>query len=138
PTVRDLLIDLDPHRRDWPAGIWSGLFAPFALTMPGVRVVEIDACEEAGEEWRQLRVVVPASRVAPASAYVYSFNSTGLLLRYDRASMSTYAADHRSFDGLVMATRHRFIPINSNGRACRASVLTSIDVLDIQVDYHGY
>jgi hypothetical protein len=139
-TLRDVLIELDPRvsRRDY--GEWNGLMAPFVLTAPGVHIEEIDAWEEAGEQWRRLKAVFHESMVAHRAEHVYSFNSAGLLRRYDSHSKAcvasaAYAADHRVFGGLTIAARHRVLPSDADGRTRRQPVLMTIDVLDVQVEY---
>ncbi len=122
-------------------GLWNYLTAPFVLTMPGVHTEEIEPWEEAREEWRRLKAVFPEGFVTHAPEQVYSFNSAGLLRRHDYhakvggvAASANYAADHKQFGGLVIATRRRIVPTDPDGRSRREPVFMTIDVLDVQVD----
>jgi hypothetical protein len=139
--LRDVLIELDPHVLPANDGKWNCLIAPFVLTTPGVDIEEIAGWEEAGEEWRRLKAVLPEGFVRHTTEHVYSFNRAGLLRRYDChsktsgvATSATYAAEHRSFDGLMMAARHRTVPRDSDGRTRGQPVLMMIDVLHVQVE----
>lgn len=160
-VVRHARIELDPHAphlvfhedtaREYHdaleasrSSLWNCLAAPFVLTMPGVHTEEIDVWEEAGEEWRRLKAVFPEDLVTDAPEQVYAFNNAGLLRRHDchaqiggLAVSASYAADHKQFDGLVIATRRRIVPSDSDGRSRRTPVLMTIDVLGVQVDYLG-
>lgn len=122
--------------------LWNDLTTPFVLAMPGVRTEEIEAWEEAGEHWRRLRAVFPDGFVTQAPEQVCFFNGAGLLRRYDypaRAlgvpATATYAADHKEFGGLVIATRRRAVPSDSDGRSRREPLFMTLDVLGAQVDY---
>ena len=111
------------------------------LTMPGVRTEEIEPWEEVGERWRRLKAVFPAGLVTHAPEQVYSFNGAGLLRRFDyqtnvqrTPANVNYAADHREFGGLVIATRRRMVPSDPDGRSGREPVLMTIDVLVVRVN----
>jgi len=47
--------------------MWTYLTQPFSLTLPGFRMTELDPWEEAGQDWRRLRVDCRAAwpRIAP-------------------------------------------------------------------------
>lgn len=102
---------------------------------PGFRVDEIDPWEEAGEQWRRLKVVFPKNIVAHAPEQFYSINRDGLLRRFDyRPKLEgvpakvNYAADHERFGELVTPTRRRMLPGESDGRSRSEPVLMSIEV----------
>jgi hypothetical protein len=121
--------------------LWNYFTAPFTLAMPGVHTEEIEPWEEAGEKWRRLKAVFPEGFVGHSPEQIYSFNSAGLLRRFDYQpklggvpANVNYAADHKQFDGLMIATRRRMLPSDSDGRSRREPVLMTIDVLDLQID----
>jgi len=108
--------------------------------MPGVTTEEIDPVEEAGEQWRRLKAVFPADLVTHAPEQVFSFNSKGLLRRHDYrakvggvAASVNYAAEHKTFSGLVFATRRRIVPAGPDGRSMVSPVFMTIDIEDVQV-----
>jgi len=118
--------------------LWHFFTQPFMLTMADVHTEEIEPWEEAGETWRRLKAVFPPGLVAHAREQVYSFNREGLLRRFEYKPARpgvpanvNYVADHRSFDGLVLATRRRMLPSDPDGRARPHPTLMTIDVAEV-------
>jgi hypothetical protein len=118
--------------------LWGYFTTPFCLTMPGVHTEEIEPWEEAGEQWRRLRVTFPDGFAAHARQQVYAFNSSGLLRRFEYRPRHSgvpanvnYAAEHRDYGGLVLPARRRMLPADPDGRSRRDPALMTIDVLDI-------
>jgi hypothetical protein len=121
--------------------LWNYFVGPFARAMPGVQAAEIDPWEEAGERWRRLTAVFPQGFVARAKEQIYSFNSTGLLRRFEYQpthsgvpSNVNYAAEHKVFGSVVIATRRRMFPTDPDGRPRRDPVLMMVDVTSVEVD----
>jgi hypothetical protein len=120
--------------------LWHFFAQPFVLAMPGVETEEIEPWEEAGESWRRLRAVFPDGLIAHAREQTYSFNSAGLLRRFEYAPARpgvpaniNYAADHREFDGLIFATRRRMLPNDGTGAPLPEPVLMSVEVSEVAV-----
>jgi hypothetical protein len=121
--------------------LWGYFTTPFALAMPGVRTEEIEPWEEAGEQWRRLKATFPGGFAAHATEQVYSFDSAGLLRRFEYQPRHTgvpanvnYVAEHKQFAGLVIGTRRRMIAGDPDGRSRGEPVLMTVDVVDVQVE----
>lgn len=121
--------------------LWTYFASPFLLGLPGVRVEELEPWEEAGEQWRRLKALFPDSVLAHGKEQTYAFNSAGLQRRFEYQpklggvpTNVNYAAEHRSFGGISIATRRRMFPLDAEGRTRPEPVLMSVDVVDVRVE----
>jgi hypothetical protein len=117
---------------------WSSLVAPFVLARPGFVIEEIEP--GAGEEqlWRRLLVTYPETIAAHSRRQTYSFDDAGLIRRVDYevdilggGSAALYLSDHRDFDGIAVATRHRVYARHADARPVWDTVWVAIDVADV-------
>jgi hypothetical protein len=118
--------------------LWNYLTIPFLYTYPGFVTEELAPWQENGEEWRQLRVIVPDYIASHSREQVAYFGPDGLLRRHEYtvdvmggASGLNYAADYRNVDGIVVATKRRVYAADANKQKIPEPVLVAIDIRDI-------
>jgi hypothetical protein len=118
--------------------LWNYLTIPFLYTYPGFVTEELAPWQENGEEWRQLRVIVPDYIASHSREQVAYFDPDGLLRRHEYtvevmggASGLNYAADYRNVDGIVVATKRRVYAADANKQKIPEPVLVAIDIRDI-------
>ena len=118
--------------------LWNCLTIPFLYTYPGFVTEELAPWQENGEEWRQLRVIVPDYIASHSREQVAYFGPDGLLRRHEYtvdvmggASGLNYAADYRNVDGIVVATKRRVYAADANKQKVPEPVLVAIDIRDI-------
>ena len=118
--------------------LWNYLTIPFLYTYPGFVTEELAPWQENGEEWRQLRVIVPDYIASHSREQVAYFGPDGLLRRHEYtvdvmggASGLNYAADYRNVDGIVVAMKRRVYAADANKQKIPEPVLVAIDIRDI-------
>ena len=118
--------------------LWNYLTIPFLYTYPGFVTEELAPWQENGEEWRQLRVIVPDYIASHSREQVAYFGPNGLLRRHEYtvdvmggASGLNYAANYRNVDGIVVATKRRVYAADANKQKIPEPVLVAIDIRDI-------
>ena len=118
--------------------LWNYPTIPFLYTYPGFVTEELAPWQENGEEWRQLRVIVPDYIASHSREQVAYFGPDGLLRRHEYtvdvmggASGLNYAADYRNVDGIVVATKRRVYAADANKQKIPEPVLVAIDIRDI-------
>jgi hypothetical protein len=118
--------------------LWNYLTIPFLYTYPGFVTEELAPWQENGEEWRQLRVIVPDYIASHSREQVAYFGPDGLLRKHEYtvdvmggASGLNYAADYRNVDGIVVATKRRVYAADANKQKIPEPVLMAIDFRDI-------
>lgn len=124
--------------------LWNYLTAPFSLMLPGVRAIELEPWNEAGEQWRKLRVSFPKDYATHNDQQIFYFDSEGLLRRRDYVAdvmdpsaggvwAAHYTEDFKEFGGLLFPTRRRIFALDEARRPVAEPGLISIDVLNIDV-----
>ena len=121
--------------------LWNHLTEPFLLTYPGVEAHEIDPWEEESETWRRLQVIFPSTVATHNSEQVFYFDDASMERRIDYAPevdgnvpLAHYTDDPKTFDGIVVPTRHRVHPRQQDGTADMSVDYITIDVH--RVEYH--
>ncbi|MGY4929147.1 hypothetical protein [Streptomyces sp. 900105755] len=121
--------------------MWNYLTAPYLLTRPGTRTEELQPWQEAGEQWRRLRVTFPNDIATHTTEQDFFYDRLGLLRRHDyRAQVlegpaaAHYTDGHLTASGLVFPTRRSVVPVREDGRSLPGPVLVTIDIIDITVD----
>jgi hypothetical protein len=123
-------------------GLWMYLTVPFSLLHDGVTCEEVDPWVEDGEMWRALKVTFPPSYVTHSSEQTLYFDATGLLRRHDYVveisggnRVAHYLYDHRTFDGIVFATRRRVYLRNEDGSPQKGLAIISADLSDFHLGF---
>jgi hypothetical protein len=121
--------------------MWTYLSAPFVFAREDFRVRELDPWQEDGARWRRLAVTFPAALHTHSREQVFYLDERGLIQRHDYtaepiggwAKAAHYCLDHRSFDGLVVATRRVVYPRRSDNRRRSHPRLVWIEVASAAV-----
>ncbi|MGW1887363.1 hypothetical protein [Streptomyces sp. NPDC001970] len=120
--------------------LWNYLTAPYLLTRPGVVVEELEAWQEAGEDWRRLRARFPNDIATHATEQVFYYNTAGLLRRHDYAAdvlggtpAAHFTDRHVTASGLVFPTHRYVVPIQEDARALPEPILVTIDLAEVSV-----
>lgn len=100
---------------------WAALAAPYVLLEEGWRLVDLGHWHEGGQRRWRLGAVPPGEGMAMMQSF--HFNEEGLLLRHDHPvagfgpflTVSRYAEDFRSTEGLVWPRRVRYVPVGPLG-----------------------
>ena len=118
--------------------MWTYLTQPFTLALPGFETTELDPWQEAGEEWRRLRVVWPSCLATHSTEQTLYVGGDGLFRRHDydvEIAGGTMAAhfisDYTQVAGIMVPTKHRIFPRAQDGRALGEPLIVSIDVNEI-------
>ena len=118
--------------------MWTYLTQPFTFTLPGFETTELDPWQEAGEQWRRLRVVWTSNLATHSPVQTLYFGDDGLIRRHDYdveiqgATMGAhYISDYTRVAGIMVPTRHRVFPRPPDGQGFREPLLVSIDVSEV-------
>jgi hypothetical protein len=123
--------------------MWIYLTEPFSLAGAGFEVEELEPWEENGETWRRLRVVFPEEIATHSRENVYYVDDSGLVRRHDyvaevlgaeATTAAHYVSGHREFDGIIVPTTRRILPVDEKGNALAEPVLVSIDLSDVRFE----
>jgi hypothetical protein len=119
---------------------WNYFTTPFLFTYPDVRAHEIEPWREAGQTWRRLRVRFPPEIATHSPEQVFYFDSLGTQRRMDyvvEVNGSTlvghYTSRHRSFDGLLVATRRRVFRRNPDNTVNLNLPSITLDIHDVEL-----
>ena len=141
---RSLFSDLR-HRIRWDkmdilyfgtCAIWTYLSTPFVLASDGYELSELGPWEEDGELWERLGVRFPSSIHTHSAEQVFYIDSQGLIRRHDYtaepigswARAAHFCTEHKTFDGLVVATHRRVYPRRADNHRRPHPRLVWIDV----------
>jgi hypothetical protein len=118
--------------------MWTYLTQPFTFALPGFETTELDPWQEAGEEWRRLRVTWPGYLATHSTEQTLYVGSDGLFRRHDydveiagNNPAAHYLSDYIEVAGIMVPTSHRILPRAAGGQALSDPLLVSIDVSDI-------
>jgi hypothetical protein len=118
--------------------MWTYLTQPFTFALPGFETTELDPWQEAGEEWRRLRVVWPSYLATHSTEQTLYVGGDGLFRRHDydvEIAGGTMAAhfisDYTQVAGIMVPTKHRIFPRAQDGQALGEPLIVSIDVNEI-------
>ena len=118
--------------------MWTYLTQPFTLALPGFETAELDPWQEAGEEWRRLRVVWPSYLATHSTEQTLYVGGDGLFRRHDYdveisggTGAAHYISDYTQVAGIMVPTKHRIFPRGSDGQALRDPLVVSIDLGEI-------
>jgi hypothetical protein len=118
--------------------MWTYLTQPFTFALPGFETTELDPWQEAGEEWRRLRVVWPGYLATHSTEQTLYVSSDGLFRRHDydveiagNNNAAHYISGYTQVAGIMIPTKHRIFPRAANGQALGEPLLVSIDVSEI-------
>ncbi len=119
---------------------WNYFTTPFLFTYPGVHAREIEPWREAGQTWRRLAVRFPPSIATHSPDQVFYFDSQGLQRRMDyvadvngSALVGHYTSRHKSFDGLLVATRRRVFRRNPDNNVNLNLPSITLDIHDAEL-----
>lgn len=120
------------------AAMWTYLTQPFTFTMPGFRTSELEPWDEAGRQWRRLRVAWPSYLATHSTEQTLYFDDDGLLARHDYdveisggTSAAHYVSDYDEVAGIRLPTRHRIFPRTPDGQSLAEPLIVSIDLSEI-------
>ena len=120
------------------AAMWTYLTQPFSFTLPGFRMTELDPWEEAGQQWRRLRVGWPSSLATHSTEQTLYFSPDGLLVRHDYdveisggATAAHYLSDYIDVQGIMVPTSHRILPRTPDGQSLAEPLIVSIGLSEI-------
>jgi hypothetical protein len=118
--------------------MWTYLTQPFTFALPGFETSELGPWDEAGQQWRRLRVVWPTHLATHSSEQTLYFNSDGLLTRHDYdveisggTSAAHYVSDYDDVAGIRLPTKHRIFPRGPDGQSLAEPLIVSIDLSEI-------
>jgi hypothetical protein len=118
--------------------MWTYLTQPFTFTLPGFETRELDPWDEAGEQWRRLRVTWPPSLATHSTKQTLYFNDDGLLARHDYdveisggTSAAHYVSDYDDVAGIRLPTKHRIFPRTPDGQSLAEPLIVSIDLSEV-------
>jgi len=120
--------------------MWTYLNIPFLLASPGVESTRIDPWDEDGETWERLRVRFPAEIVTHSTEQTLYVGADGLLRRHDydveiagNTPGAHYISGYQEVQGIMIPTRRRIFPRQSDGRAMAEPLVVSIDLDRIEL-----
>jgi len=120
--------------------MWTYLNMPFLLASPGVESTRIDPWDEDGETWERLRVRFPAEIVTHSTEQTLYVGADGLLRRHDydveiagNTPGAHYISGYQEVQGIMIPTRRRIFPRQSDGRAMAEPLVVSIDLDRIEL-----
>jgi hypothetical protein len=118
--------------------MWTYLTQPFTFTLPGFETSELEPWDEAGQQWRRLRVVWPSNLATHSTEQTLYFNADGLLARHDYdveiaggTSAAHYVSDYDDVAGIKLPTEHRIFPRTPDGQSLDEPLIVSIDLSEI-------
>jgi hypothetical protein len=118
--------------------MWTYLTQPFTFALPGFQTTELTPWQEAGEEWRRLRVVWPSCLATHSNEQTLYVGDDGLFRRHDydveiagNNPAAHYISDYTRVAGIMVATKHRVFPRAADGQALPDPLIVSIDLSDI-------
>src|SRR5437588_4456685 len=108
---------------------------PFTFALPGFETTELNPWQEAGEEWRRLRVVWPGYVATHSTEQTLYVGGDGLFRRHDYdveisggTTAAHYISDYTQVAGIMVPTKHRILPRGSDGQALGEPLVVSIDL----------
>jgi hypothetical protein len=118
--------------------MWTYLTQPFTFALPGFETSELDPWQEAGEEWRRLRVVWPSYLATHSTEQTLYFARDGLIRRHDYdveiqggTGGAHFMSDYTQVAGIMIPTKHRIFPRGPEDQALSEPLLISIDLSEI-------
>jgi hypothetical protein len=118
--------------------MWTYLTQPFTFTLPGFETSELEPWDEAGQQWRRLRVVWPSNLATHSTEQTLYFDNDGLLARHDYnveisggTSAAHYVSDYDEVAGIKLPTKHRIFPRTPDGQSLDEPLIVSIDLSEI-------
>jgi hypothetical protein len=118
--------------------MWTYLTQPFTFALPGFETAELDPWQEAGEEWRRLRVVWPSHLATHSTEQTLYVGGDGLFRRHDYdveimggTGAAHYISDYTQVAGIMVPTKHRIFPRAPGGQALGEPLIVSIDVSEV-------
>ena len=118
--------------------MWTYLTQPFVFTMDGFQTTELEPWEQAGKQWRRLRVTWPAYLATHSTVQTLYVTDEGLIGRHDYdveisggATGAHYISDYVEVSGIKVPTKHRIFSRNPDGTSAPEPLLVSIDLSDI-------
>jgi hypothetical protein len=115
--------------------MWNYLTVPFSFATPGFRTEELAPWQEDGQTWRRLKVTFPDHIAAHSKEQTFYFDSDGLVERHDYIAevigavpAAHYSAEYRDCDGILVPTKRRVYPIDTDGTVKPEPLLVSIDL----------
>jgi hypothetical protein len=118
--------------------MWTYLTQPFTVTMPGFQTSELEPWDEAGEQWRRLRVAWPSYLATHSNEQTLYFDGDGLLARHDYdveisggTSAAHYVSDYAEVAGIRLPTKHRIFLRSPDGQPLAEPLIVSIDLSEI-------
>jgi hypothetical protein len=118
--------------------MWTYLTQPFTFALPGFETTELDPWQEAGEEWRRLRVTWPGYLATHSTDQTLYVGRDGLFRRHDydveiagNNPAAHYISDYMQVAGIMLPTKHRILPRAADGQSVSEPLLVSIDVSEV-------
>jgi hypothetical protein len=118
--------------------MWTYLTQPFTFAMPGFETSELEPWDEAGQQWRRLRVTWPSHLATHSSEQTLYFDHDGLLARHDYDveinggnQAAHYVSDYDEVAGIKLPTKHRIFPRTPDGQSLAEPLFVSIDLSEI-------
>ena len=136
----DLDTPWDPLKRAYFNGyaMWSYLTVPFSLTMPGVRVAEIEPIVENGQTWQGLEVIMPDDIATHSRIQKFYFGDDFLLRRQDYtldvaggANVANYASDIVEIQGIRLPSKRRAYLCDHDYRPLKDRLFIWIDLINL-------
>ena len=122
---------------------WNYLTSPLLLTRDDISIIEGDARQESGQQWRTLHATFPEQLATHCPRQTFYVNPDGLIRRHDFvaetvgrwASAALYCDQHHKFDGLLFPTRRRVFPRGPGGRVLARPTLLDLNFDDIEIEW---
>lgn len=133
----------DPLHRAYFNGeaMWTYLTTPFLLTMPGVRVEEIEPWVEGDETWRVLRAWFPGAIETHSQVQDFFFGEDLLLRRHDYNvniaggfDAAQLTSNYVEADGIMLPTRRRAHTRGPDRRPVVEMAMVWIDISEIRFE----
>jgi hypothetical protein len=119
---------------------WNYFTTPFLFTYPGVQVREIKPWREACQAWRRLQVRFPPEIATHSPDQVFYFDTLGMQRRMDYITevngstlVGHYTSRHKTFDGLLVATRRRVFRRNPDTTVNLNLPSITLDINDVEL-----
>jgi hypothetical protein len=118
--------------------MWTYLTQPFTFTLPGFETMELAPWQEAGQEWRRLRVIWPAYLATHSTEQTLYVGDDGLFRRHDydveiagNNAAAHYLSGYTQVAGIMVPTSHRIFPRTADGQTLPEPLIVSIDLSDV-------
>jgi hypothetical protein len=118
--------------------MWTYLTQPFTFALPGFETSELEPWDEAGQQWRRLRVAWPSQLATHSTEQTLYFKDDGLLARHDYDveinagnPAAHYVSDYDEVAGIKLPTKHRIFPRTPDGQSLAEPLFVSIDLSEI-------